>query len=74
MDIVVTSCTGVAHLSAAMGKRTIVITPLVPYFVWCNKWYEDNVIVIGQDQYNDWSSVERRLYETLDRILQNGHI
>jgi hypothetical protein len=69
MDIVVTSCTGVAHLSAAMGKRTIVITPLVPYFVWCNKWYGDNVIVIGQDQYNDWSSVERRLYETLDRIL-----
>jgi len=69
MDIVVTSCTGVAHLSAAMGKRTIVITPLVPYFVWCNKWYEDNVIVIGQDQYNDWSSVKRRLYETLDRIL-----
>ena len=30
MDLVITSCTSIAHLSAAMGKPTWVIVPLLP--------------------------------------------
>jgi len=58
MDFVVTSCTAVAHLAGAMGKKTIVITPIVPYFTWAEKgirtpWY-DSVTVLSQMTPYHW--------------------
>lgn len=58
LDLLVTSCTSTAHLAGAMGIRAIVLVPLVPYFVWASDtmtWYEDNITVIRQTKYNDWS-------------------
>jgi len=58
LDLLVTSCTSTAHLAGAMGIGTIVLVPLVPYFIWASdsmKWYPDNVTVIRQTKYNDWS-------------------
>jgi hypothetical protein len=34
LDLVITSCTAIAHLSAAMGVPTWVIVPVMPYYVW----------------------------------------
>ncbi|GAH17473.1 unnamed protein product, partial [marine sediment metagenome] len=32
LDLVITSCTGLAHLSAAMGKPTWIVVPVLPYW------------------------------------------
>jgi len=46
-DLVITSCTSVAHLSAAMGIKTWIVVPILPYYLWAlpgNKTpYYDNV-------------------------------
>lgn len=68
VDLIVTSCTSVAHLAGAMGKKVIVLVPLVSYFTWaCDDihWYGDNVIVIRQDKYNDWKGA----FDILDHYM-----
>lgn len=71
LDLLVTSCTSTAHLAGAMGIKTIVLVPLMPYFVWASDtmpWYEDNVTVIRQTKYNDWSESIKKLYDEVSRI------
>jgi len=34
LDLVISSCTSVAHLAAAMGKPTWIIVPLMAYYTW----------------------------------------
>lgn len=68
LDIVVTSCTSIAHLAGAMGQKVFVMVPLVPYFVWANDdnvFYPKNVTVIRQTKYNDWNDA----FETLEDEL-----
>lgn len=72
LDLLVTSCTSTAHLAGAMGIPTIVLVPLVPYFVWASdetRWYSDNVTVIRQTKYNDWSDAINRLYDEVEKRL-----
>lgn len=69
-DIVITSCTSIAHASAAMGCRTIVLVPTSAYYVWCQDsertpWYGDHVTVIHQEIAGVWSDVYERLSEVL---------
>ena len=59
LDLVITSCTSVAHLSAALGVETWIIVPVLPYYLWAvpgNKsaWY-DSVKLFRQTKYGDWS-------------------
>lgn len=59
MDIVITSCTSIAHASAAMGKKTFVIIPISAYYTWSHStkqspWYGDNVILIRQKRPREW--------------------
>lgn len=71
LDLVVTSCTSVAHFAGAIGIKTIVLVPLVPYFTWSSndtKWYPDNVEVIRQTRYNDWSEAIERLNYEISKI------
>jgi len=58
LDLVITSCTSIAHLSAAMGKETWVIAPIMAYFTWAvpgskSAWY-DSVKLIRQEDYGNW--------------------
>jgi hypothetical protein len=58
LDLVITSCTGVAHLSAAMGKPTWVIVPAMPYYPWArpgntSQWYP-TVRLFRQKCYDKW--------------------
>lgn len=61
MDVVVTSCTSIAHLSAAMGIPTWVLVPQLPYYVWsCPRirWYDSATIY--QQTKNVWPFAQLR--------------
>lgn len=64
LDFLVTSCTSTAHLAGAMGIKAFVLVPFIPYFVWASdnlSWYPDNITVIRQSKYNDWSGAIQEL-------------
>jgi hypothetical protein len=58
LDLVITSCTSIAHLAAAIGKPTWIIVPLMSYYVYAlpgNKtpWY-DSATIYRQEKYGQW--------------------
>jgi hypothetical protein len=66
LDLIVTSCTSIAHLTASMGKYTIVLAPLMSYFVWQGlPWYGEHVKVIKQSVYGSWLESEQELHNFL---------
>jgi hypothetical protein len=71
-DLVVTSCTSVAHLSAAMGVKTWIVVPILPYYLWAKpgsktEWY-DSVTLFRQNAYGDWSGPFRKIKTQLENI------
>jgi hypothetical protein len=68
MDVVVTSCTSVAHVAGAAGLNVIVMPPLATYYTWLgpksaelkSDWYS-TVTVIRQNEWRDWSKVIGKL-------------
>ena len=70
MDIIVSSCTSLVHAAGAMGKETIVVTPIAEYYVWTSTrtdgstpWYGDNFKVIKQTKVRSWK-------EPLDQVSE----
>jgi hypothetical protein len=68
LDLVITSCTSVAHAAAAMGKPTVVITPISSYYVWCHTmeqspWYGDHVKLLRQEKPRSWKEPLTKLTE-----------
>ena len=59
-DLVITSCTGVAHLAGAMGVETWVVVPILPYYLWAlsgNKTpHYANVTLFRQEEYGNWDA------------------
>jgi hypothetical protein len=77
MDLVVTSCTAIAHLAAGMGKPTWVIVPAMPYYCWAqpgNKsdWYP-TVQLFRQEYYGDWTGPFIELRGRLQQTVQPSH-
>ena len=75
-DIVITSCTSVAHMSAALGKETWVILPILPYYIWAvpgekSLWYT-SVRLFRQTQYGDWTEPLSRVREALLERVTRG--
>lgn len=59
LDLVITSCTSVAHAAAALGKKTIVFTPIMDYYIWAegredSSWYGDNLRLCRQTKPKSW--------------------
>lgn len=61
MDLIMSSCTSLPHVSGAMGIPTIVMPPIAEYFVWSSSrtddtspWYGDNFRVYKQTKVRDW--------------------
>lgn len=61
MDIIVSSCTSLVHAAGAMGKETLVVTPIAEYYIWTSTrtdestpWYGDNFKVIKQEKVRSW--------------------
>lgn len=76
LDLVITSCTSIAHAAAALGKPTIILSPVSSYYVWCHKgdkspWYGDNVTLIRQKKARDWSEPFAQLKIKLDEVYNN---
>jgi len=57
-ELVISSCTSVAHLAAAMGIETWIVVPILSYYVWAlpgNKSpYYDSVTLYRQKEFGNW--------------------
>lgn len=74
LDLVITSCTSIAHLAAAMGKPTWVIVPLLPYHVWAyggehSPWYEDTTRVFRQTIFGKWDNTFENVANELHKLF-----
>ena len=70
LDLVVTSCTAVAHLAAALGVKTWVLIPILHYFVWAlpgptSPWY-DSVELYRQTEFGSWVEPFNKIAKRLD--------
>jgi tetratricopeptide (TPR) repeat protein len=75
LDLVITSCTSVAHVAAAMGVRTWVMVPLLPYYVWADMkdtsyWY-DSVRVFRQKRWRSWIEPVQEVKSALLTLIEN---
>ena len=74
LDMVITSCTSIAHVAAAMGKETWVITPILPYHTWAvgapesntSPWYP-SVTLYRQTAQETWNPVFQKLYKDFEK-------
>jgi|TARA_R110000868_G_scaffold83470_1_gene235559 hypothetical protein len=73
---VVTSCTSVAHLSAAMGVETFIVVPILPYYLWAlpgsTTPYYDSVTLLRQTKFQSWSEPFKALAGVLEERLANA--
>lgn len=72
LDLVITSCTSIAHLAGAIGIPTWIVTPIMPYYTWAvpgekSKWY-DSVRLFRQTKYGDWSDVFNNIRTELNKL------
>lgn len=72
-DLVITSCTSVAHLSGAMGIPTWIVIPIMPYYLWAlpgkkTPWY-DSVTLYRQTVFKDWIDPFKEIKADLDTLL-----
>lgn len=70
LDLVITSCTSIAHLASAMGKPTWVIVPMLPYHVWAyggdhSPWYQKTTRVFRQTKFGDWTETFQKVSNEL---------
>ena len=68
-DLVISSCTSVSHLAAAMGVETWVIIPVMPYFLYAqegeNCLYYDTMKLMRQEVFGNWEAPFVRIKELL---------
>ena len=66
-EMVVTSCTAIAHLAGAMGVPTMIIVPIVPYYLWTfpgiTTPYYNSVTLLRQTDPDDWLAPFKQLAE-----------
>jgi hypothetical protein len=77
LDLVITSCTSIAHLASAMGKLTWVIVPMLPYHVWANgdkhsPWYQKTTTVFRQKKFGEWDDTFTELEQELLTTFKEG--
>ena len=76
MDLIITSCTSVAHVAAALGKPTWVVTPLLPYYTWADMkkesyWY-DSVRMYRQQVWKEWDEPFKEVKNDLIKLLESS--
>jgi hypothetical protein len=68
-DLIITSCTSVAHLAGAMGIETWVLVPIMPYYLWSypgNKSpFYNSIKLFRQEKYGDWGVPFKRIKQDL---------
>lgn len=71
LDLVVTSCTSVAHASAALGKKTWIVVPVLPYYLWAlpgntTPWYKSVRLFRQRVGPRGWEEVFEELKTALN--------
>ena len=79
LDLVISSCTSVAHLSASMGKPTWVIVPILPYHIWAyggehSPWYMETTRVFRQQQFSRWNDVFENIKNELNILYPQKNL
>jgi hypothetical protein len=72
LDLVITSCTSIAHIASAMGKHVCVVVPISCYYVWCNPdnkntWYGETTKIFYQQKPRSW----KEPLEEMQKYLQD---
>lgn len=76
LDFVISSCTSVAHVSAAMGAKTFVLVPISAYYIWeytddaTSPWYGDNVTLCRQRTHKSWAEPLAELAKYVDATIK----
>lgn len=70
MDFVISTCTSVAHLSAGLGKKTVIMVPILPYWIWAyerkdkGSWYYKDVVLLRQKSLENgvmfWKNLKKK--------------
>jgi hypothetical protein len=73
LDLVITSCTSIAHLAGAMGIPTWVVIPIRPYYTWVvpgdtSKWY-NSVKLFRQTVYGDYTEPIKKIRNELVNLI-----
>jgi hypothetical protein len=70
-DLVISSCTSVSHLAAAMGVETWVVTPIMSYFLYAQEGetcpYYDTMKLFRQEVFGNWEAPFARIKERLSK-------
>jgi hypothetical protein len=74
-ELVISSCTSVAHLSAAMGVETWILVPKLPYYLWAplgeRTLHYNSVRLFREARYGGWPFAEiRDLLKTKSTRIQ----
>lgn len=74
LDLVITSCTSIAHMAGALGKETWVIVPVLPYYAWAEPketsvWY-DSVRLFRQEKFGEWDAPLDKIRLALEERLK----
>jgi hypothetical protein len=70
LDLIITSCTSIAHLAGAMGLPTWVVIPILPYHIWAygdrhSPWYQETTCVYRQTIFGEWDNVFAEIEQDL---------
>lgn len=73
LDLIITSCTSVAHAACALGKRTIIMIPIMEYYTWAegkknSSFYGENLRLIRQVTPETWTEAYDELKDVLKDI------
>ena len=77
MDFLVSSCTSLVHVAGALGKPTLLMVPVMCYYLWAlpgnsTPWY-DSVSLFRQSSFGNWESAATRVKSVLSkRCSANG--
>ena len=72
LDLVISSCTSVAHLAGALGVPTWIVVPVLPYYTWAlpgdtTPWYA-SVKLFRQETFGEWEKPFARIRENLTTL------
>nr|WP_286209088.1 tetratricopeptide repeat protein [Azospirillum sp. A1-3] len=75
LDLVVSSCTGPAHLAGALGRPVWTVLPFAPDWRWlehgvCTPWYP-TMRLFRQERPGDWTGVLRRVRTALAALARD---
>ena len=77
LDLVITMCSSVAHASAALGRPTWVLAPLMPYYIWAepgqkSSWYP-TARIFRQQRYRYWDEPCKEVAQALSAMMKQRY-